>query len=98
MIPNSKTASISGLVSKSLESEIRTLILRKDIVVWLDASGAFTHFVDSLMELHLAGELPYAVKAFRGSHLQLMFAWTSSSEFLKTTSTALSIPLSSRPI
>ena len=73
MIPNSKTAPISGIVSKYLESEIRTLILRRDIVVWLDASGAFTHFVDSLMELHLAGELPYAVKAFRGSHLQLMF-------------------------
>jgi hypothetical protein len=73
MIPNSKTAPISGIVSKCLESEIRALILRREIVVWLDASGAFTNFVDSLMELHLAGELPYAVKAFRGSHLQLMF-------------------------
>jgi hypothetical protein len=62
-----------GIVSKSLESEIRALILRREIVVWLDASGAFTNFVDSLMELHLAGELPYAVKAFRSSHLQLMF-------------------------
>lgn len=73
MIPNSKTAPISGLVSKSLESEIRALILRRDIVVWLDAGGVFNNFVDSLVELHLAGELPYAVKAFRGSHLQLIF-------------------------
>jgi hypothetical protein len=73
MMQNSKIAPISGIVSKSLESEIRALILRKEIVVWLDASGAFTNFVDSLMELHLAGDLPYAVKAFRGSHLQLIF-------------------------
>lgn len=62
-----------GLVSRSLESELCSLIQKHTIVVWLDAGGSYTNFVDSLIELHAAGDLPYAVKAFRGSHLQLMF-------------------------
>ncbi|MFN3151820.1 BREX-6 system phosphatase PglZ [Bremerella sp.] len=62
-----------GLVAKSLESEIRRLIQQKGIVVWLDAGGTYSDFVDRLTELNESGDLPYAVKAFRGSHLQLMF-------------------------
>ena len=62
-----------GLVSRSLESELCSLIQKHTIVVWLDAGCAYNDFVDSLIELHTEGDPPYAVKAFRGSHLQLMF-------------------------
>ena len=61
-----------GPVSKTLEHELRQLVRRRDIVIWLDAEGTYCDFVDSLRELHAAGELPYAVKAFRGSHLELI--------------------------
>lgn len=73
MIPTPTKATFSGIVSKALEAEVRSLIQQRGIVVWLDAGGAYTDFVDALMERHAAGDLPYAVKAFRGSHLQLMF-------------------------
>ena len=61
-----------GPVSKTLERERRRLVWQRDIVIWLDTDETYTDFVDSLRQLQAAGELPYSVKAFRGSHLQLM--------------------------
>jgi len=69
----SSTIIPAGIVSQALESEVRRLIQQKGIVIWLDSGNVYTDFVDSLIGLHEAGDLPYAVKAFRGSHLQLMF-------------------------
>ncbi|WP_372716079.1 BREX-6 system phosphatase PglZ [Novipirellula sp.] len=62
-----------GPVSKALELELRDLIGQHDIVIWLDAGSIYTDFVDSLALMHADGKLPYAVHAFRGSHLQLLF-------------------------
>ncbi|EMI44535.1 BREX-6 system phosphatase PglZ [Rhodopirellula sp. SWK7] len=62
-----------GPVSKALESELRALIGQHDIVIWLDAGSIYTDFVDSLARMQADGKLPYAVHAFRGSHLQLLF-------------------------
>lgn len=61
-----------GPVSKALEADLQTWVRRHGIVVWLDLDGHYTGFVDRLIQSRVAGELPFDVKAFRGSHLQLM--------------------------
>lgn len=76
-----------GPVSKALEHELRQLVRRRDIVIWLDADEVYSDFVDSLKQLHAAGDLPYAVKAFRGSHLELLM------ELESLTSTSTRHPL-----
>ena len=65
---------LAGPVSATLEADLRTWVRRQGVVVWLDQSGHYTTFVDHLKLAHDAGTLPYAVRAFRGSHLDLMLA------------------------
>ncbi len=62
----------AGPVSTFLEDELRTWVRRHGIVVWLDLDSSYSAFVDRLMALDQTGDLPYRVRAFRGSHLQLM--------------------------
>jgi len=38
----------SGPVSAALEADVRTWVRRHGIVVWLDAAGQFSDFVDRL--------------------------------------------------
>ena len=59
-------------VSEVLEADLRNWVRRNGIVVWLDMSDDYSGFVDELCQRHKNQELPYQVKAFRGSHLQLM--------------------------
>ncbi len=59
-------------VSDVLEAELRAQAQRHGIVAWLDLDGAYTGFADALAERAARGELPYAVRRFRGSHLELM--------------------------
>ncbi len=61
-----------GPVSAVLEEDLRTWVRRHGVVLWLDLDGHYTRFVDALRERREAGELPYAVHAYRGSHLELM--------------------------
>ncbi|TVQ93964.1 MAG: BREX-6 system phosphatase PglZ [Deltaproteobacteria bacterium] len=61
-----------GPVSSFLEADLRSWVQRHGIVVWLDLDGHYTAFVDRLIQARAAGELPYAVHAFRGSHLELL--------------------------
>jgi len=63
-----------GPVSAALEADVRGWIRKQGIVVWLDQHGHYTEFVDRLAVLGAGGALPYAVYAFRGSHLALMRA------------------------
>lgn len=63
-----------GPVSARLEEEVRAKVSRGGLVVWLDADGAYTGFVDRLIARRAAKELPYEVRAYRGSHLELMMA------------------------
>lgn len=63
---------IGGSVSAALEAELRTTVRRQGIVCWLDPHGHYTGFVDRLIAARESGELPYDVRAFRGSHLELM--------------------------
>ncbi len=66
--------SIGGPVSEVLEAEVRGWVRSHGVVVWLDRDDRFSGFVDRLIAARVAGELPYAVAAFRGSHLELMMA------------------------
>lgn len=61
-----------GPVSSALESDLRSWIVKHGIVVWIDPLSHFTRLVDALAAARANGSLPYAVHAFRGSHLALM--------------------------
>lgn len=61
-----------GPISTFLEEDLRTWVRRHGVVVWLDLDGDYTGFVDALIAARAAGSVPYAVYAFRGSHMQLM--------------------------
>ena len=53
---------------------------RRSLVVWLDADATYCDFVDRLIALRAAEDLPYPVYTFRGSFLELLFElepWTS---------------------
>jgi hypothetical protein len=65
---------LGGPVSASLEADLRYVVRRQGVVVWLDQAGNYTEFVVRLQALAETGALPYAVHAFRGSHLALMVA------------------------
>lgn len=63
-----------GPVSAVLEEDLRAAVSRGGLVVWLDADDAYSRFVERLVARRAAGGLPYEIKAYRGSHLELMFA------------------------
>jgi hypothetical protein len=72
MINGSTT--FGGPVSAALEADLRTWVRRQGVVVWLDQAGHYTGFVDRLVAARKEGNLPYEVRAYRGSHLALMLA------------------------
>jgi hypothetical protein len=59
-------------VSAALEAEVRQRVRQHGVVVWLDRDSTYSQFVDQLKDLSSEGLLPYAVRAFRGSHLALL--------------------------
>ena len=63
-----------GPASATLEAELRREVRRHKIVFWLDRDGHYRRLVERLVEARAAGRLPFDVLAFRGSHLELMFA------------------------
>lgn len=65
---------VMGPVSEFLEAELRTTVLRRGVVFWLDGDGHYSAFVDRLREARAGGALPYLVYGYRGSHLSLMLA------------------------
>lgn len=69
-----KAPSFGGPVSATLEADVRSCVRAQGLVVWLDQGGHYTGFVDRLKAARDAGELPYEVRAFRGSHLALIMA------------------------
>jgi hypothetical protein len=64
----------TGPVSTSLERELSNELRRNGIVVWLDAAGTYTPFVDGLAARAKSGQFPYPVIPFRGSFLELVVA------------------------
>jgi hypothetical protein len=63
-----------GPVSKTLEADVREWVRKHGIVVWLDLDNHYCGFIDRLMLLRKQGELPYEVRAYRGSYLELLLA------------------------
>ena len=61
-----------GPVSSVLATELRERVARQGLVIWLDADNHYSAFVDRLIALRAAGDLKYEVRAYRGSHLQLL--------------------------
>ena len=64
----------SGLISSAIEQEVLGELRRRGIVVWLDATGAYSTFVDELSARRKEGTFPFDVVAFRGSFLELVLA------------------------
>ncbi len=58
-----------GPVSAVLEAEVSRVVRQHGLVIWLDPEKAFTGFVDRWRAGARAG---FEVRAFRGSHLELM--------------------------
>ncbi len=81
-----------GPVSLTLEADLRDWIRRRGIVLWLDLDNHYSGFVDRLMELRRVGELPYDVHAFRGSHLELLFALESLEAGVERTPLLIHLP------
>lgn len=88
----SSRASSAGPVSAALEADLRTWVRRHGVVVWLDLDGHYTGFVDRLLQRRAAGELPYEVAAFRGSHLALMMALEGAAAGAERTPLVVHLP------
>ncbi|HRE88279.1 MAG TPA: hypothetical protein PK095_03980 [Myxococcota bacterium] len=65
---------VGGPVSRALENELRSMVQKKGVVIWLDQASHYVGFVDRLIAARQRATLPYEVFAFRGSHLRLMMA------------------------
>ncbi|ACL64502.1 PglZ domain protein [Anaeromyxobacter dehalogenans 2CP-1] len=63
-----------GLTALALEQELLGELRRRGVVVWLDAHGTYTPFVDGLSARAKQGEFPFPVVAFRGSFLEIVLA------------------------
>lgn len=67
-------AGLSRPVTAALESDVREWTRRHGVVVWLDRDDHYSACVGRLIEARQAGNLPYDVWGFRGSHLALMMS------------------------
>jgi hypothetical protein len=61
-----------GPVTATLEKELTTELRQRGTVVWLDRDEHYTAYVDQLAKRAAAGQFPYPVVPFRGSHLEVM--------------------------
>jgi len=72
--PAAPAAGEPGPLSRALENEVRELVRKHGIVVWLDREGAFTSFADRLAARARQGGFLGPVVAFRGSWIEWLFA------------------------
>ncbi len=74
MSDRSRTRGSLGLgpVSDALEREVRDHVRKNRVSMWLDSEGRYTGFVERLVAARAVEALPYEVRAFRGSFLELM--------------------------
>jgi hypothetical protein len=81
-----------GPVSATLEADLRDWVRRHRIVLWFDLDAHYTGFIDRLAALRAAGALPYDVRAFRGSHLELILALEGSEGGVEKTPLVVHLP------
>lgn len=61
-----------GPASARLEDELKKVVNGQGLIIWLDADGNYSTFVEGLVERSKAGEFPFPVFGYTGSYLELM--------------------------
>ena len=61
-------------VSSVLEADLRTILRRHGIVIWLDPGRQYLKFVERLLATRKNAQLPYDVIQYQDSYLELMLA------------------------
>src|SRR3954453_17498079 len=79
-------------VSATLEADLRTTVRRHGIVLWLDLDDHYTGFVDELVRMKNDGAIPYDIRAFRGSHLELLLDMESLESGVEKTPLVVHLP------
>lgn len=64
--------SVGGAFSQAFEAELRQLVREHTVVFLLDKDYYYNAFFDRLKVASEAGELPYKVRNYRGSYLELL--------------------------
>ncbi len=86
------TPSDLGPVSATLEADLRTWVRRHGIVLWLDLDNHYSACVDRLIRLKDEGAFPYEIRAFRGSHLELLLDMESLESGVEKTPLVIHLP------
>ena len=86
------TPSELGPVSATLEADLRTWVRRHGIVLWLDLDNHYSSFVDRLIRMKDEGAIPYEIRAFRGSHLELLLDMESLESGVEKTPLLIHLP------
>ncbi len=85
---------VTGPVSTTLEADLRATVRKHGVVAWLDADGHYTGFVDRLAAARAdhPEQVPFALLAYRGSHLALMLAAEGLAAGVERTSLVVHLP------
>jgi len=86
------TPSDLGPVSSTLEADLSNWVRRHGIVLWLDLDNHFSGFVDRLIRMKDEGVIPYEIRAFRGSHLELLLDMESLESGVEKTPLVIHLP------
>src|SRR4051794_10023412 len=86
------TSTDLGPVSATLEADLRTTVRRHGIVLWLDLDDHYSGFVDELVRMKNDGAIPYDIRAFRGSHLELLLGLESLESGVEKTPLVVHLP------
>ncbi len=81
-----------GPVSATLEADLRNWVRRHGIVLWLDLDNHYSAFVDRLIRMKDEGAIPYEIRAFRGSHLELLLGMESLESGVAKTPLVIHLP------
>ena len=81
-----------GPVSSTLEADLRNTVRRNGIVLWLDPHSHYSAFVDRLIRMKDEGAIPYEIRAFRGSHLELLLGMESLESGVAKTPLVIHLP------
>lgn len=81
-----------GPISQLLERELEQEIRQHGIVLWLDAGGTYTRFVDGLATRAERGEFSCPVLGFRSSYLDLLLRLEGHTDGLDPESLLIHLP------
>ena len=79
-------------VSLTLELDLRAWVQRHGVAVWLDPHNHYGEFVAWLTQEREAGRVPYGVRTFQGSHLDLFLSLEDLGSGLAKPSLVIHLP------